>query len=133
MAMILTICDTCKRADWDAETASQSDGEALADLVRAAVAGHPDITLRTHSCLMGCDYGCNLTLQDGTGAPKIAYALGQFTPTAEAAEAIVEFATLYDQSATGQVPYRTWPQGVKGHFRARIPALPTDTPPDLGK
>lgn len=121
MPMILTVCDTCKRANWDPEKTPQTDGEALAALVEAAANGHDEIIFRTHSCLMGCDFGCNLTLQqDG----KLSYALGQFEPTDDAAEAIVDFALKYAQSDTGQVPYRTWPAGVKGHFRARIPAPP---------
>lgn len=72
---------------------------------------------------MGCDYGCNVTIQDST---KLSYVLGMFEPDSDAARAILEYAALHAKSDTGQVPYRTWPQGVKGHFRARI--LPAEDP-----
>lgn len=65
---------------------------------------------------MGCDFACNVTLQN---SDKISYAIGMFEPTQEAAEAILDYADKYIESETGQVPYRTWPQGIKGHFRAR--------------
>mgnify|MGYP001021787131 CR=1 FL=1 len=42
----------------------------------------------------------------------------------EAAKAIVGYATLHAASATGQVPYREWPQEIKGHFVTRHPPLP---------
>jgi predicted metal-binding protein len=70
---------------------------------------------------MGCGKGCNVTIQC---AGKIGYTLGDFEPTREAAEAIRDYAALHDESETGQVPYRQWPQGVKGHFVTRHPPLP---------
>jgi predicted metal-binding protein len=118
MAMILTVCDTCKREGWDAERDPLTDGEKLADLVERVSADDENIKTRRHSCLMGCDFGCNISLQ---AEDKIIYSLGMFAPELESAEAIVEFAQKYDASETGQVPYKTWPAGVKGHFRARIP------------
>ena len=121
MPMIITVCDTCKRPGWDPETTEITDGAALAALVETAIDPESGIEFRRHSCLMGCDFGCNLTLQDDG---KISYALGLFEPTEDAAAAFVDFAGKYAESETGQVPYKTWPQGVKGHFRARIPAPP---------
>ena len=44
-------------------------------------------------------------------------------PTAEAAEAIVDFARRYAASPDGAVPYRDWPEGMKGHFIARLPTV----------
>ena len=88
-----------------------------------AVADGTAVTSRRHACLMGCDHHCNV----GLSAPgKITYVMGSFAPEAEAAEALVAFAALYDASETGQVPYRQWPQGVKGHFVSRVPPLPAD-------
>jgi predicted metal-binding protein len=46
-----------------------------------------------------------------------------FKPSEASAEAIVEYAELHAASETGRVPFKQWPQGVKGHFVARIPAL----------
>ena len=72
---------------------------------------------------MGCDRACNITVQS---SDKINYSLGTFEATTEHAEAIVEYAALHAASETGQVPYRTWPQGVKGHFVSRHQPLPDE-------
>ncbi|OIP84958.1 MAG: hypothetical protein AUK37_05060 [Rhodobacterales bacterium CG2_30_65_12] len=120
MTTWITICDTCKREDWAACGESQTDGECLAALIEAAAAGTALATRRT-SCLMGCDHGCNVAIQ---GAGKLAYTLGRFEPSEEAAAGIVAYAQSHAASETGQVPYRDWPQAVKGHFITRLPPLP---------
>ena len=122
MTTWITICDTCKRDDWDPAVQSTTHGEALAELVEAAAAlsGAPVRTRRV-SCLMGCSHGCNVAVQ---AAGKLNYTLGRFEPLPESAEAIVDYATRHAESETGQVPYREWPQGVKGHFVTRHPPLP---------
>ncbi|WP_368184782.1 DUF1636 family protein [Aestuariibius sp. HNIBRBA575] len=122
MSTWITICDTCKREDWDADTASQTDGETLADLIEAAAAQKTDVKTRRVSCLMGCGHGCNIAIQADA---KLAYTLGKFEPDTDSAQAIVDYAEKHAQSTSGQVPYREWPQGVKGHFITRHPPLPT--------
>ncbi|MGI3169305.1 DUF1636 family protein [Pseudooceanicola sp. C21-150M6] len=120
MTTWITICDTCKREDWPERGMQITDGEKLAALVEAEAEGTP-VRTRRISCLMGCTHGCNIAVQaDG----KLNYTLGRFEPTEEAAEAIVAYAALHAESETGQVPFRTWPQGVKGHFVTRHPPLP---------
>ena len=120
MTTWITICDTCKRDGWIAD-GRPTDGAALAGLVDRAASGDGALRTRRVSCLMGCAHGCNVAIQsDG----KLAYTLGRFEATAEAAEAIVRYAGLHALSETGQVPYRDWPAGVKGHFVTRHPPLP---------
>ncbi|WP_457646956.1 DUF1636 family protein [Profundibacter sp.] len=121
MTTTITICDTCKREGWD-ETTHKTDGEALAELIEAAANGTP-VKTRRFSCLMGCDRACNVTIQ---AEGKLNYTLGQFTHTPEEAEAIVAYAALHAASTSGQVPYRDWPQAIKGHFTTRHPPLPGD-------
>ncbi len=121
MTTWITICDTCKREGWAESGAELTDGEALAQLVEAAADGVPNLRTRRVSCLMGCAHGCNVAVQ---GLGKLNYTLGTFTPDAEAAQGIVEWAALHADSPTGQVPYKTWPQAVKGHFVTRHPPLP---------
>ncbi|MCF6444909.1 DUF1636 family protein [Nereida sp. MMG025] len=121
MTTWITICDTCKCDNWDQGDMALTDGERLAALIEAEDLG--DVKTRRTSCLMGCKGACNVAVQaDG----KLAYTLGQFTPDKEAAEAIVGYAKLHAESESGQVPYRTWPQGVKGHFVTRHPPVPKD-------
>jgi len=114
---MVTVCETCKRPGWDAETAGQTDGERLLAHVLEASDHIPSVKIRTHPCLMGCDFACNVSIQ---AEGKIAYAVGTFEPNQDSGEAIVQFAALHAASPTGQVPYKTWPQAIKGHFRARI-------------
>lgn len=129
MTSWITICDTCKREGWETTGMERTDGEALAALIEAVAArttgvhGEDSAAIRTRrvSCLMGCTHGCNVAIQ---GADKLAYTLGRFAPDADAAEAIVAYARLHAASDTGQVPFRQWPQGVKGHFVTRHPPLP---------
>ena len=123
MTSWITICDTCKRDGWDAETAPGTDGEALAEKVEAAAKGVAGIRTRRVSCLMGCGHGCNVAIQ---AEGKLAYTLGRFEPDDAAAKAIVDYAALHAESETGQVPFRQWPQEVKGHFVTRHPPLPQE-------
>ena len=120
MTTWITVCDTCKRDDWNAETDAQTDGERLAIAVETAAEG-TDVKTRRVSCLMGCSHSCNIAIQ----APgKLAYTLGKFDASTEAAEGIVEYAKKHATAATGQVPFREWPQAIKGHFITRHPPLP---------
>ncbi len=121
MTTWITICDTCKREGWDAVTQPETDGEILASLIEVAAEGAQDVQTRRVSCLMGCKNACNVAIQaDG----KLNYTLGSFDPAQEDAEGIVAYASLHAQSETGQVPYREWPQAIKGHFVTRHLPLP---------
>ena len=119
MTTTITICDTCKREDWDAEVDALTDGEALAELVESAAEGK--VETRRFSCLMGCTRACNVTIQ---AEGKLNYTLGEFTADNASAEAIVAYACLHADSKSGQVPYREWPEAIKGHFTTRHPPLP---------
>lgn len=123
MTTWITICDTCKQEGWDAGDMAQTDGEVLAELIETAASGIEAVKTRRVSCLMGCKNACNVAIQ---GEGKLNYTLGTFTPSREAAEGIVAYAAAHAESDTGQVPYRTWPQAVKGHFVTRHPPLPKE-------
>jgi len=120
MTTWITICDTCKREGWESGDMALTDGEKLAALVEQRA---QDSTVKTRrvSCLMGCSHGCNVSIQ---AHGKLAYTVGRFTPDAEAADAIVTYAQAHADSASGQVPFRQWPQGIKGHFITRLQPLP---------
>ncbi|MGR3485913.1 MAG: DUF1636 family protein [Paracoccaceae bacterium] len=115
----ITVCDTCKRDDH--VPGAPTDGERLAEAVEAAADGVAGLRTRRVSCLMGCARSCNVAIQ---AAGKLSYTLGEFEPGPEAAQALVGYATLHAAHETGVVPYRQWPEGVKGHFVTRHPPLP---------
>lgn len=121
MTTTIIVCDTCKyTAEEKLGPDGRAGGEILADYVERLVAEVEGVQLRRQSCLMGCERHCNTAI----AAPgKLTYVLGTFTPDDTSAEAVVEYATLHRDSETGQVPFKQWPAGVKGHFVARIPAL----------
>lgn len=117
MTTTIIVCDTC-RFSQDEKTApdGRTGGTILAEYVER-LAG--DVAVRRVSCLMGCERHCNTAIQ----APgKLTYVLGKFAPDEEAAQAVVDYARLHRESESGQVPFKQWPQGVKGHFVARIPS-----------
>lgn len=102
----------------------KTDGELLADAIDSCVSaqgaarGQTGTAVKTRrvACTMGCERACNIIVQ---GAEKIGYSLGKFDGTEEDAQAIVDYAIMHADSPTGQVPFRNWPQGVKGHFVSR--------------
>lgn len=123
MTSWITVCDTCKGDDWDeVRSGGKTDGELLAELVETAAVG-TQLNVRRVSCLMGCSNSCNVSIQ---ASGKLAYTLGMFDPTKEAAEGIVAYAQGHAASANGTVPYREWPQAVKGHFITRHHPIPEE-------
>ena len=123
MTTWITICDTCKRPEWTEGQNTQTDGERFAEMIEASATDVSDVKTRRVSCLMGCKHGCNVSIQANG---KLAYTLGDFDPDTEAADGIVEYATSHAASETGQVPFRTWPQAIKGHFVTRHQPIPAD-------
>nr|WP_229361518.1 DUF1636 domain-containing protein [Sphingomonas sp. PL-96] len=115
-------CNTCRRSDGAGEgTSGQRDGALLVEALRALQAQDPayqGVAVQEMPCLFACGDSCTIHLR----APdKVGYVLGRFTPDVEAARAILDYAVLYAESEAGQVPYRQWPEGVKGHFLTRTP------------
>jgi predicted metal-binding protein len=127
MTSWITICDTCKRSGWDPAVSETTDGERFAALVEAEAAGVTNVRTRRVSCTMGCERACNIVVQ---GVGKLGYSLGNFEPSEAAAAAVVAWAGMHAESETGQVPYRQWPQDVKGHFVSRHVPIPDVPPPD---
>src|SRR5262249_14250410 len=76
------------------------------------------VSLARMSCLMACTRHCTVHLR----APgKLGYVIGDFEPTEASAQVVFDYVAHYRESPTGQVPYRLWPPGIKGHFIARTP------------
>ncbi|MEM7668754.1 MAG: DUF1636 domain-containing protein [Pseudomonadota bacterium] len=121
MTTTILVCETCRfSSEEKLAPDGQTGGEIFATEVERRAEGIAGVEVRRHSCLMGCDRHCNTAIM---AKGKLTYVLGRFEPGAEAAEAVVDYAALHRDSETGQVPFKQWPQGVKGHFVARIPTL----------
>lgn len=122
MKPCIYVCETCRFSKEQAlDESGQSGGQVLRDKILSLAENSPytgKFEVHTTRCLIGCDHHCNLHFR----APnKICYITGGFEPNDDSAKAIVDYFEKYLQSETGQVPYKTWPQGIKGHFIARMP------------
>lgn len=118
----IVACSTCRfSADAREDGEGQRGGARLAAALQALRDSDPryaGIAIQQMPCLFACGEHCTVHLR----APgKLGYVLGRFTPDADAAGAILEFARHYAESAHGRVPFGDWPQGVKGHFLVRVP------------
>ncbi|PZU59178.1 MAG: metal-binding protein [Sphingobium sp.] len=115
-------CNTCRHS---AEARDDADGvrggARLVEALQAVKASDPrydDVAVQDMPCLFACTAHCTVHLR----APdKVGYVLGRFTPDEDAARAILDYAVQYAHSEHGRVPFRDWPQGVKGHFITRTP------------
>lgn len=115
----VVVCTTCRLSPSEAvDAAGVSGGRRLLEAVQAAARDAAELRVEAQACLWACKSHCTVYLAQ---AGKPAYLVGTFAPTAEAAEAIVEFARHYAASADGAVAYRDWPEGVMGSFIARLP------------
>lgn len=118
----LIVCSTCRHsAEAREDEAGVRGGARFAEALRAAAADDARVAalaVEEMPCLFNCAQHCSVHLR----APdKIGYVLGRFEPTAEAAKAVIDYVAAYLDSAEGVVPYRQWPEGVKGHFIVRTP------------
>ncbi|HEY1073947.1 DUF1636 domain-containing protein [Brevundimonas sp.] len=122
MTARLVVCSTCRfSTEEPTDAAGLSGGRRLLDAVSAVVEaeGADDVRVEEQVCLWACSSHCAVYLTD---AGKPAYLPGRFDPTVDSAQALVAFARLYAASPDGAVAYRNWPEGMKGHFIARLPA-----------
>jgi predicted metal-binding protein len=115
-------CNTCRfSADEREDGEGQRGGARLVEALHAVSAGDPayaGVAVQEMPCLFACGDFCTVHLR----APgKVGYVLGRFEPGEDAARAILDYAALYAVSETGQVPFKQWPAGVKGHFITRTP------------
>jgi predicted metal-binding protein len=112
-------CNTCRRSADPA--GNRSGGAALVAALRAVKAQdtrYASVEVQEMPCLFACKDSCTVHLR---ASGKVGYVMGKFEPDEDAARAILDYAVQYHASDIGQVPYRDWPAGVKGHFLTRTP------------
>lgn len=118
----IVACNTCRfsSSGRDNEDGLRGGIRLIAALrtVKTQDARYSDVAVQEMPCLFACTEFCAVHLR----APgKISYVLGRFSPDEAAARAILDYAVHYAASEHGRVPYRDWPEGVKGHFITRSP------------
>jgi len=119
----LVICTTCKFSEADKFA---PDGRTGGEMMLAAVqgvlnrAGRSDITVEPQACLWNCTRPCSVAIQDDA---RFSYITGANVPDDEQAEAIIQWFDLHGETSDGNVPFKQWPQKMRGHFIARIPPV----------
>ena len=100
----------------------RTGGEMLKAEVEALLAeqGRDDVRVEGQACLWNCKRHCSVVFRDDA---RFSYVGGDYKPERQAAEAILAWFDLHGQSETGEVSFKQWPDGVRGHFIARMPAL----------
>lgn len=122
MTVDVIVCETCRREDGE-DLEGATAGRQFAEALRGLIASDADldgVRLTTTRCLMACGRACTVHLR----APgRIGYVIGDMAAEAERLDALVSYLRGYLKSETGTVPFREWPQAIKGRFIARIPPL----------
>ncbi|WP_260925268.1 DUF1636 domain-containing protein [Novosphingobium sp. 9] len=118
----IVACNTCRHsADAREDATGLRGGAQLVAVLRevqAEDARYAGIAVQEMPCLFACTEHCTVHLR----APgKVGYVLGRFTPDREAATALLDYAAHYAESEHGRVPFKQWPQAIKGHFITRTP------------
>lgn len=122
MTVTLTVCTTCKYKPLQPfDDEGKSGGLRLAEAIEAEL-GNRNGKARVirHECLWNCRNHCSVLIRS-PGKPG--YLVGRFEGEPSAAAAILDWTEAYAQSPEGKVPYRSWPEGMKGHFILNIPVL----------
>lgn len=121
MSRMLIFCETCKfTVEEKLAPDGRAGGEMLAQEMRDLLAerGRSDVTVATQRCLWACTQHCNVMMRDDD---KFSYLAGRFAPEKASAEAILDWFDMHGASEAGAVSFREWPDGMRGHFIARIP------------
>jgi predicted metal-binding protein len=118
----IVICSTCKFSPAEKTGPDgRTGGETLiAHMAEAIAARGLDLALATQACLWNCKRHCSVVLRDDR---RFTYVTGDHEPTREQAEAILDWFAAHGATETGEVPFRLWPDRMRGHFIARVPAV----------
>ena len=119
----LVICSTCK---FSAESKHAPDGRTGGEILIAHMhevlgeQGRHDVSVQTQICLWNCSRPCSVVMRDDE---RFSYVTGGNEPTRSQAEAILEWFDAHGKTETGEVPFKLWPQAMRGHFIARMPPV----------
>ncbi len=116
MTVELLACESCGGSARDER--GRTRGQQLIEQLRQLGS-----EVRPTRCLWNCQRSCSVHVRS-TG--RAGYVLGDLDPSPEMAQALLDWAQLYAASVDGAVPFKTWPQRMRGHFVCRIPAPSED-------
>ena len=117
----LVLCNSCRFPDGSKlDDDGRTGGQTLIAAVRSVLSeqGRADVDVVEHTCLWNCTQSCSVAIRD---TERFSYITGRHAATKEQATAILEWFDAHGASPTGEVPFREWPDAMRGHFIARIP------------
>ena len=117
----LVICSTCKFSpEFKTGPDGRTGGEVLTGHMSDVLAlqNRTDVDVQTQVCLWNCTRPCSVVIRDDE---RFSYVTGGNEPTMAQAEAILTWFDAHGDTENGEVPFRQWPQAMKGHFIARMP------------
>jgi predicted metal-binding protein len=119
----LVMCSTCKFPDGrKLADDGRTGGQTLIAEMRAVLAekGRTDVDVVEQVCLWNCTQSCSVVIRD---TERFSYITGKHVATQEQAEAILQWFDRHGKTEKGEVPFREWPDAMRGHFIARIPPV----------
>jgi predicted metal-binding protein len=119
----LVLCSTCKFPDGrKLDDEGRTGGQTLIAALRVvlAEAGRVDVDVVEQACLWNCTQSCSVAIRD---SERFSYITGRHAATREQAVAILQWFDLHGATAKGEVPFRQWPDAMRGHFVARLPPV----------
>jgi predicted metal-binding protein len=119
----LVLCNTCKFPDGrKLGDDGRTGGQTLIAELRGLLADldRHDVNLVEQTCLWNCTQSCSVVIRD---TERFSYITGKHVATRAQAEAILQWFDAHGETETGEVPFRQWPDAMRGHFIARIPPV----------
>jgi predicted metal-binding protein len=119
----MVFCTTCRFSEAEQYGPDgRTGGETLVGHMEALLAERQrkDIAIQRQACLWNCKRHCSVILGDNR---RFTYFTGDHVPERAQAEAILEWFDMHGATETGEVPFRQWPNRIRGHFIARIPPV----------
>ena len=117
----LVLCNTCKFPDGrKLGDDGRTGGQTLIAELRGLLADldRHDVNVVEQTCLWNCTQSCSVAISD---TERFSYITGKHVATRAQAEAILQWFDAHGETETGEVPFRQWPDAMRGHFIARIP------------
>lgn len=118
----IVLCTTCRFSPSEKfGPDGRTGGETLTAFVTEALAARGQVMeLQTQACLWNCKRHCSVIFRDDA---RFTYFTGDHEPTRAQADAILDWFAAHGATDTGEVPFRQWPDRMRGHFIARIPPV----------
>lgn len=119
----LIVCETC---NFSQDKNTPHGGTALFNALAGSLQENPiaGVQISSTKCMMSCSRSCNVHIRS---RGKISYVIGDLKTEQAYLQMLRDYLELYQESETGQVAYKQWPELIKGKFVARLPPLAPDT------